>query len=582
MRTFARSAVAFTLALMLSAVYLAFRAAHAQQNCVTAPNGVVAWYPFDGNGYDVQGGNHATLTGGPAFAAGKVGQALQFDGADDSAKAPSSPGLNVGAGGGMTVALWINPAETNSRPLVEWNSGVISGCEFCPIGTHFWIAQSNNGAPGMLFANLIKVEGGNQVIQSDPGIITPNTYQHVALTYDKASGVARLYRNGVVVAEQSNLGSFTPQTSFDLYFGFRPAGSGINSRYKGAMDEAQIFNRALPQADIQTIFNATALCRQQSLQFLSGTLAVNEASGAATLAVRRRGELTGTATVQYATTANGTATPNADYTTVSGTLTFAEGEATKTITIPINVDAITEPDETFQVTLSNPTGGAALSTPTTETVTIVDPRSTTQLGRILTSTGASQGGIIEFNTDGSNTTNLTANTFDGGCNVPPYKDSNPSVSRDGKRIAFISNRDLSGPGRQPRIFVMNSDGSDVRQLTFNVAEGNFQADQVRDLNPVISPDGTRVAFISNRAVETVTPNNGTSYQVRPNDIYVVNTDGTNLRRVTGLQKNANGDAASNIVSVAWSPDGTTLAFYGIRSRQIEDPPGTKRIVTEQG
>ena len=47
-----------------------------------------------------------------------------------------------------------------------------------------------------------------------------NVFQHVALTYDKTTGVAVLYRNGVVVAT-ANLGVFTPQTSFDLYLGKR-------------------------------------------------------------------------------------------------------------------------------------------------------------------------------------------------------------------------------------------------------------------------------------------------------------------------------------------------------------------------
>jgi uncharacterized repeat protein (TIGR01451 family) len=56
--------------------------------------------------------------------------------------------------------------------------------------------------------------------------------------------------------------------------------------------------------------------------------------------------------VDYAT-ANGTA-GSSDYTTQSGTLTFAPGELTKTITVPTTEDSLDEPDETFTVTLSNP------------------------------------------------------------------------------------------------------------------------------------------------------------------------------------------------------------------------------------
>lgn len=571
MRIIVRSSITFALVLALGAVYLAFQSALAQQSCATPPQGVGAWYPFDGNALDIQGGNHAALSGNPAFAPGKVGQAMQFDGADDSAKVSATSSTNVGAGGGMTIALWINPADTNDHALVEWNTAVISGCDFCSLGTHLWLNRPN-GSPGGLGASLVNVQGGSQGIQADPGTITANSYQHIALTYDKASGIARLYRDGVIVAEK-NMGSFTPQTSYDLYLGLRPASLGGPGRYQGAMDDLQIFNRALTQADIQTIYNAgnsgPALCRlPDSFQFLTETLAINEVNGSVSLAVTRRGNVSGAATVQYATTTGGTATPNVDFTETSGTLSFAEGEASKTFSIPLNVDSITEPDETIEVALSNPTGGASLGTPSTEVVTIADPRSTTQPGRLLTSTGASQGGIVEFNTDGSNGLNLTPNPFDGGCHTGiGYKDYHPSVSRDGKLIAFASSREPSSAGR-PRIFVMNADGSNLRQLTFNVPSGEFQAIEVRDLNPVISPDGTRVAFISNRAVHTLPPGAPSGYQYRSSDIYIVNTDGTGLHPVTTLQTindpNNGTVPASNIVSVVWNPDGTRLAFRGTR------------------
>ena len=63
----------------------------------------------------------------------------------------------------------------------------------------------------------------------------------------------------------------------------------------------------------------------------------------------------GGATVDYATS-DGTATAGSDYTAVSGTLSFAAGETSKTIDISISGDETVEIDETFTLTLSNPTG----------------------------------------------------------------------------------------------------------------------------------------------------------------------------------------------------------------------------------
>lgn len=77
------------------------------------------------------------------------------------------------------------------------------------------------------------------------------------------------------------------------------------------------------------------------------------------------------ATVAY-TTANGSATAGQDYTTTAGTLSFGPGDTAKTITVPITDNAANEPDETFTIALSAPTGGAALGQPSTTTVTVDD------------------------------------------------------------------------------------------------------------------------------------------------------------------------------------------------------------------
>ncbi len=71
-------------------------------------------------------------------------------------------------------------------------------------------------------------------------------------------------------------------------------------------------------------------------------------------------------------TGGGTATAGTDYTVASGTVTFAPGETSKTITVCVNGDYLDEPNETFEVNLGTPTGPAVVPPGTKSVVTIID------------------------------------------------------------------------------------------------------------------------------------------------------------------------------------------------------------------
>jgi CSLREA domain-containing protein len=107
------------------------------------------------------------------------------------------------------------------------------------------------------------------------------------------------------------------------------------------------------------------------VQFSSSSAQVIEDVGFATITVLRKGGSLGSLTVDYST-ADITATAGQDYTSTSGTLTFNDGETSKSLQIPILDDAITEPDETFAVLLSNASNLDSLGVPNTEIVTIQD------------------------------------------------------------------------------------------------------------------------------------------------------------------------------------------------------------------
>lgn len=125
-----------------------------------------------------------------------------------------------------------------------------------------------------------------------------------------------------------------------------------------------------------TASNATVTVVHGAALSISDTSAT-EKSGSATVTVTLVGAPTTPVTVAY-TTADGTATQPADYTKTSGTLTFAVGDTTKTIAIPIASDSLIEGSETFVVKLSSPTN--AVLAQSQATVTILDSSATVSSG----------------------------------------------------------------------------------------------------------------------------------------------------------------------------------------------------------
>jgi concanavalin A-like lectin/glucanase superfamily protein len=213
--------------------------------CVPQPGGLVGWWRAEGNASDRTGLNPGTLVAGLGFGAGQVGQAFNFTASGQEVMVSASASLNVGTGPGFTIEGWVYPAQTSSQmPIAEWgdNAGT---------GTHFWLNVSYGGVggPGTLYASARF--GDLSYFASPPGIITPNAWQHVAFTYDKTSGIERLYRNGVEVASK-NIGSVTAHTTFALNLGRRIGGD----TFQGRMDEVCLYNRSLSRAELLSIYNA--------------------------------------------------------------------------------------------------------------------------------------------------------------------------------------------------------------------------------------------------------------------------------------------------------------------------------------
>ncbi|WP_407118088.1 DUF4082 domain-containing protein [Bradyrhizobium sp. LMG 9283] len=137
-----------------------------------------------------------------------------------------------------------------------------------------------------------------------------------------------------------------------------------------------------------------------TISMADAVLSVAESSPTATITLLRSGPVNQAATVGF-TTSSGSALAGSDYTTTSGTVTFAAGQASQTISVPIVNDTTPENDETFTVTLSNPTG-ATLGSQATTMVKILD-NDNPALGNLVGETavtGLNQPAAMDWTPDG--------------------------------------------------------------------------------------------------------------------------------------------------------------------------------------
>jgi glucose/arabinose dehydrogenase len=127
-----------------------------------------------------------------------------------------------------------------------------------------------------------------------------------------------------------------------------------------------------------------------AFRFGKAAYTVSEGLASVKVTVTRPGGIASGVAVDY-TSLDGTAQEPDDYSAVSGTLTFAAGQASQTITIPIVEDALDEANETVELALSNPTGGATLGSPAAATLTINDNDSGGVLQFALAAVSADEG-----------------------------------------------------------------------------------------------------------------------------------------------------------------------------------------------
>src|SRR5262249_8835115 len=129
----------------------------------------------------------------------------------------------------------------------------------------------------------------------------------------------------------------------------------------GFVDEVSVYNRALTSTEIQSIYDAGSDGKVLSPIAVDSPSVVDGSGGATTpvtFTITRTGSLSGSLTVNW-TTADDTAVAGTNYVAASGTVTFADGQATQTVQVTTLNDPNPEPNVDFKL-IATPASGTSI------------------------------------------------------------------------------------------------------------------------------------------------------------------------------------------------------------------------------
>jgi hypothetical protein len=213
---------------------------------LTTPSGVdtglKGHWSFDGS--DVSGatasdrsgsGSHGTLSGA-TITEGQVGQALSFDGVDDSVSVSNT----LSAANGITLSAWVKPT---GLPMVD-STIYLLGTQSTTVG-FAWLAIQNDRT---VFYNY--ASGTNYPYYNSTLKVPLNEWSHVVLVHDYSSQNVRIYINGVLdinVAGGPVVSISNKTSKIGRYAATFP--------FQGSLDEVRIYDRVLSSGEVQSLYD---------------------------------------------------------------------------------------------------------------------------------------------------------------------------------------------------------------------------------------------------------------------------------------------------------------------------------------
>lgn len=229
-------------------------------------NGLVAYYPFNGNANDESGNGNNGANSGAVLTndrLGNINSAYIFDGSQSKIVISHSSTLSIQ--NSITISAWIN-GQTNIINGTIISKGIESQYWNYGMGIYNSKPQFNNTNFGLGVQKLIN----------------PNEWHNIVITIDSINNFMHFYVDGISYSPIYNFTNNTIINNFNnlinsccnssITIGRNNGGSG-GAAFNGKIDDIGIWNRALTQDEITNLYYADSTC--QSLVINTGILSFN-------------------------------------------------------------------------------------------------------------------------------------------------------------------------------------------------------------------------------------------------------------------------------------------------------------------
>jgi hypothetical protein len=232
-------------------VLLTLTTGNSQGQPSSLTNGLIAFYPFDGNANDSSGNGRNLTLNSCDLTNGIRGQSLNFS--QSSSRADYLPSSQPQQTNAFAFSLWMKP-NTLNRGFPEWiyliEGSALSNNAVLRIGV-------NDGSVEPSFQNLGRIEflnsgqGGSLTTYSTTsGILRTNAWNHIVVSANGSTEIA-IYANGTLLQRWTN----TPQLVFDQNDYFFGNQLGYTYPLQGQLDQIRVYNRPLTGSEVTSLYN---------------------------------------------------------------------------------------------------------------------------------------------------------------------------------------------------------------------------------------------------------------------------------------------------------------------------------------